>query len=169
MPGSPTDAEGLRADPLVVARADYLWFADLALRGMARIVADLGNELANSRPPFPGANSPYAILTHCLGVLEYWAGATVAGRSIERDRAAEFTASGPVGPLLQRAERARERLAEDVVGLDAWHEPHSVHRNPAHPVPYSDTKGAVLLHILEELFQHLGQMEITRDALAVQP
>jgi hypothetical protein len=32
-------------------------------------------------------------------------------------------------------------------------------------VPYTETKGAVLLHILEELYQHLGQMELTRDAL----
>ncbi len=38
-------------------------------------------------------------------------------------------------------------------------------RNPDHPVPYAETKGAVLLHMLEELFQHLGQMEITRDML----
>jgi hypothetical protein len=152
-----------------VAPADYLWFCDLALRGMARIVTDLGDERANSRPPFNGANSPYAILTHCLGVLEYWAGATVAGRSIERDRAAEFVAQGPVAPLLARTEKAREQLAADVAGLDAWDPPQSVHRDPDDPVPYSETKGAVLLHILEELFQHLGQMEITRDALMVQP
>jgi uncharacterized damage-inducible protein DinB len=152
-----------------VARADYLWFADLALREMARMVADLGDEGANRRPPFPGANSPYAILTHCLGVLEYWAGATVAGRSIERDRAAEFTATGPVAPLLERAETARRRLAEDLAGFEAWDAPQSVHRDPDDPVPYSETKGAVLLHILEELFQHLGQMEITRDALIGQP
>ena len=169
MPGSPTDARGRRAHPVAVAPADYLWFCDLALRGMARIVTDLGDELANSRPPFAGANSPYVILTHCLGVLEYWAGATVAGRSIERDRAAEFTAQGPVAPLLARTERARERLAADVAGLDAWDVPTSVHRDPDDPVPYSETKGAVLLHILEELFQHLGQMEITRDALMVHP
>ncbi|HSZ38023.1 MAG TPA: DinB family protein [Acidimicrobiales bacterium] len=148
-----------------MARADYLWFAGLALRDMTRIVADLGDELANRRPPFPGANSPYAILTHCLGVMEYWGGATIADRPIERDRAAEFTASGPVAPLLARAEKARERLAEDLAGLDAWDTPRNVHRDPADPVPYSETKGAVLLHVLEELFQHLGQMEITRDSL----
>jgi hypothetical protein len=169
MPGSPTDPGGLRADPVAVARADFLWFADLALRGMARIVADLGDDLANRRPPFPGANSPYVILTHCLGVLEYWAGATIAGRSIERDRAAEFTAGGPVAPLLVRAEKARERMDEDLAGFDTWDAPQSVHRDPNDPVPYSETKGAVLLHILEELFQHLGQMEITRDALMVHP
>jgi hypothetical protein len=150
---------------VAVAPADYLWFADLALRGMARIVADLGDELANRRPPLPGANSPYVILTHCLGVLEYWGGATVAGRSIERDRAAEFTASGPVAPLLERVAGARRRLAEDVAGLVASAVPGNVLRDPADPVPYTETKGAVLLHILEELFQHLGQMEVTRDAL----
>ena len=172
MPGSPTDppgSPGSRVHPVAVAPADYLWFVDLALRDMARIVTDLGDDAANRRPPFPGANSPYVILTHCLGVMEYWAGATVAGRSIERDRAAEFTASGPVAPLLQRAEAARRRLAEDLAGLDAWDEPESVRRDARHRVPYSETKGAVLLHILEELFQHLGQMEITRDALVAQP
>jgi hypothetical protein len=147
---------------------DYVWFADLALGGMARMVAELGDERANRRPPFPAANSPYVILTHCLGVLEYWAGATVAGRSIERDRAAEFTAAGSVAPLLDRVETARKRLAEDLAGLEAWDAPLSVHRDPDDPVPYSETKGAVLLHILEELFQHLGQMEITRDVLMVQ-
>ena len=169
MPGSPTDLGHAGAYPVAVARADYLWFADLALQKMARIVAALGDERANSRPPFPGANSPYVILTHCLGVVEYWGGATVAERPIERDRAAEFTASGPVAPLLARAESARERLTEDVAGLETWDVPRSVRRDPDDPVPYSETKGAVLLHILEELFQHLGQMEITRDALTVRP
>jgi uncharacterized damage-inducible protein DinB len=153
---------------VAVAQVDYLWFADLALRGMAEIVEDLGDELANRRPSFPGANSPYVILTHCLGVMEYWAGATVAARSIERDRAAEFTASGPVARLLERVAESRHRLADDLAGLDAWAEPQNVHRNPDDPVPYTETKGAVLLHILEELFQHLGQMEMTRDALMAQ-
>jgi hypothetical protein len=101
--------------------------------------------------------------------MEYWAGATVAGRSIERDRAAEFTAEGPVAPLLVRAEKALERMDEDLAGFDTWDAPQSVHRDPDDPVPYSETKGAVLLHILEELFQHLGQMEITRDALVAHP
>jgi hypothetical protein len=169
MPGSPTEALPPVAHSVAVAPADYLWFVDLALRGMARIVADLGDELANRQPPFPGANSPYVILTHCLGVMEFWGGASVAGRSIGRDRAAEFTASGPVAPLLERAAAARRRLAEDLSGLDPWAEPGSVRRKPDDPEPYTETKGAVLLHILEELFQHLGHMEVTRDALTAQP
>jgi hypothetical protein len=142
-----------------------LWFCDLALDTMAGIVKELGDDRANRRPPFPGANSPYVILTHCLGVMEYWGGATIADRPIERDRDAEFTASGPVAPLLRRTEEARQRLADDIKDLDPWAEPPNVHRNPDDAVPYEDTQGAVLLHVLEELFQHLGQMELTRDAL----
>jgi len=180
MPGSPTEpgepaepsgpggSGGLAPDgPVVVPAADYLWFVDLALRDMSRIVEDLGDELANRRPPFRDANSPYAILTHCLGVMEYWGGATVAERPVQRDRAAEFTASGSVAGLVRRTEQARRRLREDIVGLDPEASPVNVSRDPADHdrVPYVQTKGAVLLHIMEELFQHLGQMEITRDAL----
>jgi hypothetical protein len=163
MPGSPTDSEGLA--PVAVAASDYLWFVDLALSGMAAIVEQLGDDLANRRPPFRDANSPYAILTHCLGVVEYWGGATVADRPVQRDRVAEFTASGEVAGLLRRTEFARRRLREDLVGLSAAAPPASVRRNPEKPNPYTETKGAVLLHILEELFQHLGHMEISRDAL----
>src|ERR1700681_2466592 len=165
MPGSRTDTEA--AGSVAVSATDYLWFADLALESMAAIVEELGDELANRRPPFRDANSPYVILTHCLGVMEYWAGATVAERPIERDRDAEFRATGDVAGLLGRTEVARRRLREDIAGLDvdASAPPAGVQPDPDEPVPYAQAKGAVLLHVLEELFQHLGQMEITRDAL----
>lgn len=163
MPGSPTDSEGMA--PVAVPAGDYLWFVDLALGEMAAIVEGLGDNLANRRPPFRDTNSAYCILTHCLGVMEYWAGATVAERSVQRDRAAEFTASGEVAELLWRTDLARRRLREDLVGLAAADPPVNVRRDPDNPVPYTETKGAVLLHILRELFQHLGQMELTRDAL----
>ncbi len=89
----------------------------------------------------------------------------MAQRPIQRDRAAEFTARGDVAGLLRRTEQARRRLREDLVGLHAEDPPVNVRRNPDHPVPYTETKGAVLLHLLSELFQHAGQMELTRDAL----
>src|SRR5271168_3942671 len=163
MPGSPTEGEG--AAPVAVPASDYLWFVDLALNQMTAIAEDLGDDLVNRRPPFRDTNSAYVILTHCLGVIEYWGGATVAERPVQRDRAAEFTASGDAAGLLRRSEHARRRLREDMVGLSAAAPPVSVRRDPEEPVPYTETKGAVLLHILEELFQHLGQMELTRDAL----
>lgn len=163
MPGSPTSGEG--AGTVTVTVSAFLWFVDAALDVMAIIVRELGDELANWRPDLEGANSAYAILTHSLGVMEYWGGATVAERPVTRDRAAEFTARGEVGALLERTAAARRRLEADLAGLDSMAVPGHVVRHPGEVVPYKESKGAVLLHLLEELFQHLGQMELTRDLL----
>jgi uncharacterized damage-inducible protein DinB len=163
MRGLPTDADG--TEVVAVSTTDFLWFVDTALDVMAIIVGELGDELANRRPDLDGANSPYVILTHCLGVMEYWGGATVADRAITRDRQSEFTARGDVEGLLRRTAEARQRLEADLSGLDAMAAPSNVQRDPHDVVPYTETKGSVLVHILEELFQHLGQMELTRDLL----
>jgi hypothetical protein len=102
----------------MITTAEYLYFVDRALDGMKDVLAELGDERVNRRPALPGANSPYAIVTHCLGVLDFWAGRLVAGRAVERDRDAEFGATG-----------------------------------------------AALLHVYEELAQHRGQLELTRDVV----
>ena len=73
---------------------DYLWFVDEALDGMVDIVTTLGDDLANRRPDVPGANSPYVVLHHCLGVIDYWAGHIVAGRTIQPSAIAS---SSPMG------------------------------------------------------------------------
>ena len=144
---------------------DVLWYANGALDRMVEALLVLGDERVNERPDLPGANSPFAIVTHCLGVLEFWGGAMVAGRRIRRDRDAEFVASGRVDELLARVEAARGQLAEDIAGSEWDDRP----RLPVDPEdaerPDGQRQGGVLLHILEELFQHLGQLELTRDVL----
>ena len=142
---------------------DYRYIAGVALDGLCRIAVDLGDDLANRRPAIPGANSPYVLVVHCLGVADYWAGWVVAGRPVERDRAAEFRASGPVAGLPPRVERAKAQLAADLASA-VWDRP--VRRPetlPGAPEPLS--QGAALLHVLEELCQHHGQAEVIRDAL----
>jgi len=163
MRGLPT--EGPSSGAVAVSVTDFLWFVDAALNAMAGILRELGDELANRRPALRDANSPYAILTHCLGVLAYWGGATVAERMVSRDREAEFTATGEVEALLERMAGARHQLEVDLAGYDPMAAPANVLRSPDTAEPYTEVKGAVLLHILEELFQHLGQMELTRDLL----
>jgi hypothetical protein len=150
----------------VITPQVYLFYVDGALDGMVEIVCELGDELANVRPDIPGANSPYAILTHCLGVMEYWGGHVVSGRPTERDRDAEFRATGAVSDLVERVRAARDRLAADVAAA----EPSAPPRNPPHHHRdlSTTTQAAVLLHIYEELAQHLGQMEISRDVLRLQ-
>jgi hypothetical protein len=145
---------------------DYLWYVDEALDGMVAIVTKLGDDKANRRPDIPGANSPYVILHHCLGVMEYWGGHVVAGRHVERDRDAEFEARGPVDDLVRRTGAAKARLRADVAELDAGAPP----RNPPDDeedatLPIGRTQGGALMHIYEELAQHRGQMEGYRDII----
>ncbi|MFB4284058.1 MULTISPECIES: mycothiol transferase [unclassified Nonomuraea] len=149
----------------MITEDDYLYYVDRALNGMAGIVAGLGDQLANARPPFPGANSPYALLAHCLGVVSYWAGQLVAGREVTRDRDAEFAGAGPVGPLLDEVATVRGRLADDVraavPGARLRDAPPAAFLGPDREL----TQGSALLHVYEELAQHHGQMEILRDAI----
>jgi hypothetical protein len=144
---------------------DYLFYVDEALGGMIAIVDELGDELANLRPDVPGTNTPYVILAHCLGVLEYWGGQVVAGRTVERDRSAEFVASGTVDDLVVRARRARVQLADDLAGVEPEAPPRR--RNPSDPddAVFNRTQGGALIHLYEELAQHRGQMEGCRDVL----
>jgi Protein of unknown function (DUF664) len=144
---------------------DFLYFVDEALEGMVTVVTELGDELANRRLDLPGANSPYAILVHCLGVMEYWGGAMVAGRTIERDRDAEFRATGEVGGLVRRTRQARRRLDADLAGLEPLAPPRGTPEPEDVDLPLARTQGGVLMHVYEELAQHRGQMEVTRDVL----
>ena len=144
---------------------DYLVFVDEALDGMAAIIEELGDDLANRRLDVPGTNSPYVLLTHCLGVMEFWAGHLVAGRPTDRDRDAEFLARGSVADLVARTRRAREQFHADAVGAD----PAAPLRNPPAPddadLALGRTQGGALFHVYEELAQHRGQMEASRDVL----
>jgi Protein of unknown function (DUF664) len=140
-------------------------YVDRAVDGMADIVADLGDDLANTRPGLPGANSAYVILRHCLGVMEYWGGEVVAGRDVVRDRDAEFRASGPVADLVDAAEEAKRRFRADVATADPRARPRGTHPSMGPGELEFVSQGHALLHVLEEACQHLGQMEITRDLL----
>ena len=145
----------------MIEREAFLGFCDSALIAMADIVTGLGDNLANRRPDLPGANSPVQILTHCLGVMGWWAGAVNLGRPVARDRDAEFEAVCRVADLAADVERARRQFHDDVAAADPAAEP--TRREHLHDYA---TQGAVLLHVYEELAQHRGQMEITRDVLA---
>jgi hypothetical protein len=140
-------------------------YADRAVDQLTGIVTSLGDDLANQRPAIAGANSPYAILRHCLGVMEYWGGYVIAGREVHRDRDAEFTASGPVADLAAAAQQAKRQFRADARAAD----PRAAPRAP-HPQMRPDdlelhTQGHALLHVMEELMQHLGHAELTRDVL----
>jgi hypothetical protein len=134
---------------------------------MVRINEELGDEKANQRPDLPGANSTYAILFHCVGVMNFWVGTLLAGRNVPRDRDAEFQARGTVAEIRQLVNNLKRQLRGDITHVQG-EQPISV-TPPASYNPAPDHKdwsqGAVLIHAYEELAQHHGQMELTRDVL----
>ena len=152
-----------------ISQEDFLMFIDRALDGMLRIVEELGEERANMRPDLPGANSPYAILTHCIGVCHYWIGTLLGKRDFFRDRDGEFRASGTIIELRERVVELKARLLVDIKQVQGEKPlasaPHSTY-NPLRGTAFEDwTEGAALIHAYEELAQHHGQMELTRDLL----
>ncbi len=140
-------------------------YVDRAVDAMTGIVVDLGDEAANQRPALPGANSPYVLLRHCLGVMEYWGGHVVAGRQVERDRDAEFRSAGPVAALATMAQEAKGRFRADIAAADPAAPPRGSHPTTGPDELEMTSQGHALLHVLEELCQHLGHLEITRDLL----
>ena len=106
-----------------ISHEDFLMFIDRALDGMLRIVEELGEERANMRPDLPGANSPYAILTHCIGVCDYWIGTLLGKREVFRDRDAEFraVAEGEEYEIAMSVVRHLGEMEEGQLGLAQAH------------------------------------------------
>ncbi|MBI0296777.1 DinB family protein [Streptomyces sp. PRKS01-29] len=144
---------------------EYLYFLRRAFDGMISALEELGDELATTVPPLTGANSPFAIAYHCAGVADYWIGHVIAGRLVDRDRASEFTASGTVADLKRTVDPLFDRLRDDLRGVDPQAAPRNVppaaFEGPDRPLSCA----GVQLHVLEELAQHHGQVQITRDVL----
>lgn len=140
------------------------WFlVDRHLDHMSAIVAEMNDETVNRVPDLPGANSAYQILFHCCGMVEWWTRFAILGHPVERDRPAEFTSSGSVATLLRRIETVRAQLLRDLatIDLDA-----PLQGDPSEEyldTPIGASARGVLLHVLEELAQHHGHLELTRD------
>ena len=138
------------------------WYVDTPLRLMLHRARLLGDELVSVAPDLPGANSVFAIVTHCCGVMERWGGETIAGRQIRRDRAAEFNAMGTIDQLEALVAAQRRRWVDDLADYDAGAAP----RGPdgwEEGDPEPTTQGFVVLHVIEELYQHLGHVDLTVD------
>src|SRR5699024_8357708 len=103
------------------------WYVETALvRLLAKAdeLVEAAGEEALSRPPeVEGANSVFALITHCCGVMEHWGGEVIAGREVNRDRAAEFTATGTIASLEERVAAQLRRWRADMADCDAGEEP----------------------------------------------
>ncbi len=151
-----------------ISTLDLLRHVDLALDGMCATLESLGDDLVNERPDLPGANSPYVIVRHCCGVMEYWGASELVGRPTDRDRDAEFTASGTVVELVGLVRRQRAQFERDLAGFDGAAPSLRVDQRQRYTAAQAEavsTQGGVLLHVLVELAQHRGHLDLTADLL----
>jgi hypothetical protein len=147
---------------MTIAPEAFLPFIDEALDGMVGIAEVLGDERVNRRPDLPDTNSPYAILTHCVGMATYWVGTVLCGRPTTRDRDSEFRARGTLEEIRQAVTALKQQIREDIKQVRGNR---PVGHLDLHGNTRYHTQGDVLLHCYTELAQHHGQMELTRDIL----
>jgi len=127
-------------------------------------VADrLGDERVNERPLGPDTNTVAAIVVHCCGVAEFWLGHVGLGRRSHREREAEFSRTATLAGLREMADATCRQVDADLRAIEAGADsPHAEGRTFLQ-VDASDA--SLVLHVIEELYQHLGHCELAADAL----
>jgi hypothetical protein len=148
---------------LAPATADT--YARVALTQMAEVVERMGDGLVNEPPPGPDTNSAAVLVVHSCGVAEFWLGHVGLGRPSDRDRDGEFRATATVAELLAMLDATGEQIAGDVRALEAGEASDTYRAGRQFLERGDESDASLVVHVLEELYQHLGQMEITADAL----
>jgi hypothetical protein len=121
----------------------------------------------NWRPPVDGANSAYVIATHTLGNARAWILGIACGRPMERDRPAEFRASGRDASALVADAR---RLSDEIETALSALSPSDLDRRLVPPKslwgegePLEISVRQAILHVVEHASLHLGELLLTRE------
>ena len=137
------------------------------LEETAEVLADLSPAELAWRPATGQANSPYAIASHVLGSTRVYALGFGCGLAVERDRPAEFAASGHSAAELVSA---LGRLADEIDATLGAADPAVLERRF---VPPRELFGTGELHeisgrdglveCIRHAGTHLGELRLTRD------
>ena len=134
-----------------------------AFEELLAVAERLGDERVNERPLGPTTNAVAALIVHCCGVAEFWLGHVGLGRDSHREREAEFSRTASLAELRAMADATCRQVEADLQALEAGaRSPHSGGRTF---LEVDDTDASLVLHVIEELFQHLGHAELAADAL----
>lgn len=129
-------------------------------------VADrLGEPAMNARPLGPSTNSVASLVLHGCGVTEFWLGHVALGEPTTRDRDAEFTRTASLDELHHLVATTLDRATSHVHRLEAGEGTDEGGREGRSLLAGVTSDASVVLHVLEELYQHLGHAELAADAL----
>jgi hypothetical protein len=145
--------------PEIVAFADPIVGA---IERIIRCLDGLDAEGLNWRPPAPLTNSLYVLAFHTMGSAEAAIIGELGGQPVQRDRDAEFTASGDSAePLYARWEALKPRLHETLARLTVADMEKSVHHRR-----FGAMSGrAFLILAAQHPAEHTGHAELTRQLL----
>ena len=139
-------------------------YVRVAFSGMQRVLDRLDDATVNERPGDWGTNSVAGLIVHCCELTPSWIEMPGLGRESIRDRDSEFTTQATIAELRARIDATVAKVStlveQLVVGPTAGDHPL---REFLASADRSDA--SLVVHVLEELFQHLGHMEVTADAL----
>ncbi len=139
-------------------------YARLAFEQMLAVADRLGDAKVNERPLGSDTNAVAAIVVHCCGVAEFWLGHVGLGRESQREREAEFERRASVTELHVLVDTTIRQIDADLEALDAGVA--SAYAAGRQFLTVGDESDASLvLHVIEELYQHLGHCELAADAL----
>ena len=144
-------------------------YLDHAFAQMLAVADRLGDPLVNERPLGPSTNAVAGLVVHCCGVAEFWLGHVVLGRPSRRDRDAEFGTAATLVELHALVAGTQTQVHADLAAIDRG-EGIAGHPARAHLIGCGEgdaeaSDASAVVHVLEELYQHLGHMELAADAL----
>ncbi|MBX3071457.1 MAG: DinB family protein [Thermomicrobiales bacterium] len=108
----------------------------------------------------------YGMATHIAGAGEFWTLQAVGGRDLNRQRLAEFEASGSIASIRARYDAWLAELAALFANLtdDDLRSIYRREANPAQGVSRAEMpKAQGIIHALDHTAQHLGHMQVQRQ------
>lgn len=139
-------------------------YVRLAFGQMLDVARRLGDDQVNVRPHGPTTNTVAGLITHCCGVSEFWLGHVGLGRPSDRERDDEFSRVATVAELEAAVEATTRQIEADLPVIERGAQS-GFAEGRQFLVDDDRSDASLVLHVIEELFQHLGHIDLTADAL----
>ena len=137
-------------------------YLDRAFGHMSAVLDRVADDELTIRPFGPDTNSVSGLVTHCAMLCEFWLGHVGLGDPTERDRDSEFASQAGRAELVGLIEAAQAAVPGHLARLAAG----EGRPNEMRAFLYGDDgDDSLVLHVVEELYQHVGHLEVTADAL----
>jgi hypothetical protein len=129
-------------------------------------IAGLDDEAVNWKPPVSSGNSLLVLVTHALASAEDNVVRRAAGKTVLRNRDAEFAVTGGASHLIARMNEVRGRIADAFAGLEGRLDEERESNFRKWPAKW--TARDSLVHAVSHTAEHVGHAQLTRDLYIAQ-